>query len=230
MLDQSQIIAFIPARGGSKRLPGKNILPFNGKPLIWYTIHAALQAEVFARVVVSTDDPEIAEVARSCGSEVLMRPAELATDTATTAQAAQHAAQALDPDNLYPIFATLQATQPFRPKHLFADALKQFEREQPDCLITVSTNHLKLAKIKDGHFVPYTYQPGQRSQDLEPLYYENGLLYLTKTEIVKRRELFGSHISPLIVDSPHARFDIDDATDFALAQCYLQNNSEIYPF
>ncbi|MFW5658876.1 MAG: cytidylyltransferase domain-containing protein [Bacteroidota bacterium] len=223
-------LACIPARGGSKRLPGKNILPFNGKPLIWYTINAARECGVFEKIVVSTDDDAIAAVAQDCGAEVLIRPPELATDTATTAQAAQHAARELDRSGEYDVFATLQPTQPFRPKDLFAKAIAQFEREQPDCLLTVSTNHLKLARITNGQFVPYTYQPGQRSQDLEPLYYENGLIYLTKIELVKQGELFGRHISPLIVDSPHARFDIDDATDFALAECYLQKNSQIYPF
>ena len=223
-------LAFIPARGGSKRLPGKNVKLFEGKPLIWYTIDAALKSGAFDKVVVSTDDKEIAAVAQACGAEALMRPAELASDTATTAQAAQHAAQRLSPNNEYACFATLQPTQPFRPQSLFADALATFDTHRPDCLLTVSTNHLKLAKIEHNRFVPYTYRPGQRSQDLDPLYYENGLLYLTKTEHVKKGELFGEHIFPMIVDTPHARFDIDDATDFELAACYLRLNPEIYPF
>jgi N-acylneuraminate cytidylyltransferase len=223
-------IAFIPARGGSRRLPGKNVKLLCGKPLIWYTIHAALQSGEFGRVIVSTDDAEISAISRACGAEVLRRPEVLASDTATTAEAAQHCAAALDTAGEAAPLVTLQPTQPFRPASLFREALAAFAAASADSLICVSENPLKLGRIENDRFVPSTYTAGQRSQDLDPLYFENGLIYISRLEMVRKGDLFGEHRQPLVVDTPHARVDIDDAVDFALAECYLRTYPDIYPF
>ncbi len=212
------MIAVIPARGGSKRLPKKNILPFAGSPLICHTITLARSLAVIDRVCVSTDDSEIAGIARDAGAEVVMRPAELATDRSTTASAIRHALLTSTASGRAEGVITLQPNCPLRTADIVNDAVQLFRREQPDSVVAVTKSHHKLGPIENGRFLP-TYRPGMRSQDMAEQYYENGVIYVSRAEMVTRDEdLFGRAIAPLVIDSLYALGDIDTLLDFQVAE------------
>lgn len=212
-----KILAFIPARGGSKRFPGKNIHPLYNLPLIAYSIKYAMYNEAHA-IVVSTDDPEIAASATSLGAEVIMRPKELGHDESPTIDAAKHALQTMQEKGFYAdAFVTLQPTNPLRHETLWKEAFSLFTGET-DSVITVSKNNLKLGTISPaGLFTPRTYTPGQRTQDLEPLYYENGLLYITQPQMILNNSLFGDKVQTVITDDTYA-IDIDYKHDLDYAE------------
>jgi N-acylneuraminate cytidylyltransferase len=117
----------------------------------------------------------------------------------------------------------LQPTNPLRPKKLLQEAFQFFKDQNCDSLMTVSRNSDKLGKIKNDRFIPYNYKIGQRSQDLEPLYFENGLLYITKTSVILEDKILGSNNRSLIVEHPYAKVDIDTADDFKYAEFILKN-------
>lgn len=214
-------LAFIPARGGSKRLPGKNIKSFGGLPLISYTI-AFARYNGFTKVIVSTDDEEIASAAKTYGASVLMRPSSLASDTATTAAAAQHCLQAELANGFEPeVFITLQPTNPLRPKQLYADASTEYISNRYDSVISVGLNKHKFGVIQDGLYLPQNYSPGNRSQDLKQLYFESGLLYLTKPSVILKGDVFGASIKPIVSQEPYSMVDIDDEFDFKLGEHIL---------
>ncbi|MFT4802597.1 MAG: CMP-N-acetylneuraminic acid synthetase, partial [Flavobacteriaceae bacterium] len=169
-------IAIIPARGGSKRLPNKNIKLLGSLPLIAHSIKFA-QENGIEKIVVSTDDDAIKKIAIDYGAEVILRPAELAIDTSPTIDALKHVIQSIPED--FDTIILLQPTNPLRPKNLLEDALKIMKEQNYDSLMSVSRNHQKFGKISKNKFVPFNYEFGQRSQDLEPLFFENGLLYIT---------------------------------------------------
>ena len=117
-------------------------------------------------------------------------------------------------DKSYDFVVMLQPTNPLRPKKLFKEALKLLEEKRCDSLLTVSLNEYKLGKIKHSFFKPYTYEFGQRSQDLEPLYYENGLLYLCSYELAKNGKLISENPTAMIIEHPFASVDIDTELDW----------------
>lgn len=213
-------IAIIPARGGSKRLPKKNILSLDGIPLVAHSIQYAIaNATVVDAVFVSTDDPKIKEIALAYGALVLDRPAKLSVDTTPTIEVLQDAILQLD--NHVENIVLLQPTNPLRPKKLLREAFFLFEEKQGDSLMTVTRNHQKFGKIIEGRFEPFNYTMGQRSQDLEPLYFENGLLYIAKSQIIKEGNLLGKKNIPFIVEHPFAHIDIDAQEDLDYANYIL---------
>jgi len=221
----SKTIAIIPARGGSKRLPGKNLLPLNGIPLMEHSIrYAKLYSNIIDTIVVSTEDPEIGRVAKYLGVEVLQRPLHLASDTASTVSVLKDVLEQLS----FPIenIVLLQATSPLRPLNLLKDAFKEYEEKEADSLMTVSRNHQKFGKIKNGKFAPFNYEFGQRSQDLEPLYFENGLLYISKSHLIEKGVIVGDNHIPYIVDHPFAHVDIDTEEDLQYATFILENSTK----
>lgn len=216
-------IAVIPARGGSKRLPGKNTLPLGGIPLIAHSILAAkANSDLIDAVYVSTDDAEIKRVSIEFGAKVIDRPDYLSGDFEPTVTALKHVIEQLD----FPVenVVLLQATNPLRPQNLIADAFRLFRENNADSLMTVSRNRQKFGKIKDNVFIPFNYTIGQRSQDLEPLYFENGLLYITSAALIKTEKMTGENLFPMIVDHPFASIDIDTQEDFDYANYIFQKN------
>ena len=116
----------------------------------------------------------------------------------------------------------LQATNPLRSQNLLQNAFAIFQEQQTNSLFTVSRSHHKLGKIINNRFIPYNYEVGQRSQDLEPLYYENGLLYISKSSVILNNEIITKEAFPLEVNHPFANVDIDTQEDFDYAE-YLLN-------
>ncbi|HJS01094.1 MAG TPA: hypothetical protein VJ780_09185, partial [Flavobacterium sp.] len=116
----------------------------------------------------------------------------------------------------------LQPTNPLRPDDLLKDAFEQYQKGAYDSLFTVSRNYQKFGKITKDRFIPFNYKVGQRSQDLEPLYFENGLLYISKSELILNNTIISKKAFPMIVNHPFANIDIDTQEDFDYAE-YLYN-------
>jgi CMP-N-acetylneuraminic acid synthetase len=214
------IVAFIPARGGSKRLPRKNVKHFAGRPLLYYSIALAKSLPQIDRCIVSTEDAEIARVARSCGAEVMERPVELAGDHSTTVSVAQSVLQSLSGAGERPhTLVTLQPNCPLRPVSLLEKALDLFaSTEDVDSVVSVTGSTHKLGEIENGYFVPH-YQVGMRSQDMAPQYFENGLVYVSQAGMVlEQGDLFGRRILPLETDALYAMGDIDTELDMQIAE------------
>jgi CMP-N,N'-diacetyllegionaminic acid synthase len=218
------VTALIPARGGSKGLPGKNIRPFHGRPLLAWTIEAARACEAVGAVVVSTDDPAIAEVATDWGALVERRPAELATDTASTADVVRHHLEAWRmAGRRTDVVALLQPTSPLRTAHHVEAALRQFEDEALDSLAscTLSPAHpyltWRLERDRLEAFIPDA--PVARRQDLPPAFVLNGALYLFRAAAFPATGdsvLYGV-VGGYVMD-PAVSIDIDDLEDFQAAE------------
>lgn len=221
-----RFVTIIPARGGSKRFPGKNTYVLNGSPLISHSIEYSLRNTKITGTYVSTDAEEIKNISRLAGAEIIDRPAEFAGDHATTASAMKHAVQFLmDKGVEFDYVVLLQATNPLRPKNLLNDAIEIIEKGGYSSLFTVSRSEKKLGKIIDGKFVPWNYAFGMRSQDMEPLFYENGLLYITSKELLIQEIIEGKDAYPMVVDHPYGEVDIDTVEDFHYAE-YILNQYE----
>ena len=217
-----KFVAIIPARGGSKRFPGKNTHFLNGIPLISHSITYSLNNPEIDRTYVSTDAEDIKQISRKAGAEIIDRPAEFAGDHATTASAMKHAVQYLMNKGVeFEYVVLLQATNPLRPKNLLKEAIDIIEKGGYSSLFTVSRSEKKLGKIIDGKFVPWNYTFGMRSQDMDPLYYENGLLYITSKELLLQEIIEGKDAYPMVVDHPYGEVDIDTVEDFHYAEYIL---------
>jgi len=213
---RNKTIAIIPARGGSKRLPNKNIKPLGGIPLLVHSILYAQQFDCIDAVYVTTDDAEIKQVALEYGAIVIDRPEALSGDFEPTISALKHVLEVIT-QNVENIIL-LQATNPLRPQFLLKEAFDLFHEKQVDSLFTVSRSYHKLGKIIDNKFIPYNYEVGKRSQDLEPLYYENGLLYIAKASVILNNEIITKEAFPLEVNLPFTNVDIDTQEDFDYAE------------
>lgn len=214
-------IIIIPARGGSKRLPRKNVLPLNGMALIEHSINYAKQNKAFVdAIVVTTDCPQIKKIAISNGITVIDRPKDLSGDLSTTVSALKQVLKTINVE--YDNVILLQVTSPLRPQNLLKEAFETYVKGNYESLMTVSRNQEKLGKIFDNQFIPFNYKMEQRSQDLEPLYSENGLLYITKSTLILEDKILGIQNFPFIVNHPYAKVDIDTLEDFQYAQFILK--------
>ena len=221
MSKKPNILVIIPARGGSKRLPRKNIKELAGKPLLTYSIEYA-QQQIEGDVLVSTDDEEIAQIARKHGAEVQLRPAELAMDDTPTIDVLKQLLSTVEKE--YDFVVLLQPTNPLRPETLFQEAWTLLQKEGGRSLLTVSLNQHKLGKINNGVFMPTSYNFGERSQDLSPLYYENGLIYISSTSLIKKGILMNERSVPMIVNHTYSSVDIDTELDWNWAEFLIQQN------
>ncbi|TDD98405.1 acylneuraminate cytidylyltransferase family protein [Flavobacterium cellulosilyticum] len=214
-------IAIIPARGGSKRLPNKNKLLLGGIPLIAHSIvYAQENSDIINEIYVSTDDEDIKKIALHYGVKVIDRPEELAGDFEPTVSALRHVLQSIE--GTIENVILLQPTNPLREANLLEQAFNKFQTQNYDSLFTVTRNHQKLGKIENNQFIPFNYTIGQRSQDLEPLYYENGLLYISKVNLILENIIISKQAFPFEVKRNFACVDIDSQADLDYAE-YLYN-------
>lgn len=210
-------IALIPARGGSKRLPGKNLLELGSIPLIAHSIkYAQAHPDLIDAVYVTTDDQEIARTAVAFGAKVIDRPAALSGDLEPTVSALRHALSVL-PETVETV-TLLQPTNPLRPEGLLREAFSTLQDRACESLFTVSRSWEKLGRIQNGRFFPFNYAVGQRSQDLEPLYFENGLLYLSSAALIRNNKILSEDAFPLPVSHIFAQVDIDTQDDLDYAR------------
>lgn len=218
-----KFIALIPARGGSKRFPGKNIHLLNHKPLISYSIEYAKRYKEILRVFVSTDDPCIKDISLKFGAEVLDRPTVLAGDEVPTSAVLQQVSETLlSNDYFFDYLVLLQPTNPLRPPEMLGKAIKLMETGKYDSLMSVSSCNRKLGKIIDGKFCPWNYHYGQRSQDMEALYYEDGLFYISSKELLLQGKIIGENMHPMVTDHVFGEIDIDTKQDMLYAEYILK--------
>lgn len=226
------MIAIIPARGGSKGLPGKNILPFCGKPLIAWTIEAALKCKILDRVIVSTDSEEIANIARVYGAEVPgLRPAELAHDTASAIDVFIYLWKKLVGDKVEdsPPFVILQPTSPLRNSVDISEAIKLFHDNKADSVISVSeAAHPPVwaKKIdKEGVLSDYFESLDSMSnrQQIPVAFMPNGAIFILKRDLVQnKRNYYSDKTFPYVM--PYERsVDIDNIWDFRIAE-FIMNS------
>ena len=217
-------IAVIPARGGSKRLPQKNMRLLGGIPLILHSIEFAKEnSDIIDEIYVSTDDDEIKKNALQYGAKVIDRPQSISGDLEPTVSAIKHVLQQIEEpiDNVI----LLQPTNPLRPKNLLKESFQYYQEKNLQSLFTVTRNHQKFGKIENEIYVPFNYTVGQRSQDLEPLYYENGLLYITKASLILDNIIISETAFPFEVNHVYAGVDIDTIEDFEYAEYLFYKNN-----
>ena len=230
-----KILALITARGGSKRLPGKNILMLGDKPLIAWSINVAKDIPEICDVLVSTDDPAIAAVSSQTGAYVpWLRPAELATDTASSVDVALHALNWYEAakgavDGLL----LLQPTSPFRSKKTVLKGIELYVGSGFRPILGVSStpaHSMWTMKIESGYLVPILQEHGLgiRSQDLPKEYVANGSFYLISPRKLREENSFITRETiPLIADSPQEELDIDTEWDWFVANCLIRKDQSI---
>lgn len=218
-------IAIIPARGGSNRLPNKNILLLDGIPLIAHSImYAQKNSAIIDTVFVSTDDEKIKEIALKYGVKVIDRPKELSGDLEPTVSALKHCLESVNDTSIENVIL-LQPTNPLRPENLLREAYHVYNENCYNSLFTVTRNNQKFGKINNNKFVPFNYEIGQRSQDLEPIYFENGLLYISKVKTIFEDRIITKKAFPYEINHVFSNVDIDTQEDFDYAEYVLKNKT-----
>jgi len=230
-----RILALITARGGSKRLPGKNIRTLGGKPMIIWSIDVAKGIPEICDILVSTDDPAIAAICSEAGAYVpWLRPAELANDTASSVDVALHALDWYEAEKgAVDGLLLLQPTSPFRTKKTVRKGIELFRKNDQKPVLAVSPAHahpMWTLKMEGDYLVPFMQEHGleTRSQDLPLAFVVNGSFYLiSPTELRASRSFAGMKTIPLLIESPQEALDIDTEWDFKLAELALGNIHEI---
>ena len=231
------ILAIVPARGGSKGIPGKNMVDLNGKPLMQYTFDAAKESKYIDRILLSTDDEKFAEFGRSQSIEVEMRPEELATDTAVMKDVINYHLDRLAEKGYTPdIFILLQPTSPLRTSQHIDEALKLLtEDETADAIVSVmDMPHqylpMKIMKMDDSGALKFYQEDGEKyttRQALPHLYARNGAaIYAVYTDVYRKTgSLYGTRCLPYVMEEEDS-VDIDKPFDLFLAECILKSRQK----
>lgn len=225
-----EVLAVIPARGGSKGIPRKNLASLLGRPLAWWSVRAALRSDTVTRTIVTTDDPEIAEIGAAAGAEVpFSRPAELARDDVLDLPVFEHALRTLaERDGYSPhLVVHLRPTSPLRPPGLVDEGVRTLAADaDADSLRAVTTpdnNPFKMWRIMNGLLVPLFdsgihEQYNQPRQALPDVYWQTGTLDVIRSgTILRQGSMTGRRILPMLIDRALA-VDIDDPTSLAIAE------------
>lgn len=222
------IIVIIPARGGSKGLPRKNIRSFNNIPLVVHSINYAKECNLVDTIYVSTDDNEIASISSEYGATIIERPQELSGDSATTESAIDHVLSTLEakPE----IIILLQPTSPFRPKNSLKIALDKFIQNNFDSLLSISPTHHFFWSIDENDNInaKYDYLNRPRRQNLKKeniRFVENGSLYIfTYNHFKSMKNRLGGKIGYIEFDEKYSH-EIDTALDFKFLEALVKNES-----
>jgi CMP-N-acetylneuraminic acid synthetase len=230
-----RVLGLIPARGGSKGIPRKNILSLGGKPLLQYSAEAALAARRLARVILSTDDEEIAKVGLECGLEVpFLRPAELAEDTTPTLPVVQHAVRWLETEgDRFDAICLLQPTNPFRRAEHIDACIDLLEKSGADSAVTV----LPVPAEYNPHWVYFQDESGSlrlstgeetpiaRRQALPPAFHREGSVYVTRRKVVMdENSLYGKRVVGYLMEADSS-VNIDNQEDWERAVAMLSSRS-----
>jgi len=229
----NNILAIIPVRGGSNGIPGKNIKLLNGKPLLAYTSEIALQSKYFNEVIISTEDAQIIEVAKSLGVKVpFVRPMELAQDNTPTLDTIIHALQWYETQNIFfDAVCLLQVTSPFRTLEFLNKAIETFIQQESDSLVSVQkvpheyNPHWTFEVNSDGYLKIATGETEiiSRRQELPIAYHRDGSIYITKTNVIsEQNSLYGKNIA-FIESDPELYVNIDNMQDWEKAEEMIKN-------
>ncbi len=224
-------LAIVPARGGSKRLPRKNMLDLNGKPLIAWTLEAGIKSRYIDDIIVTSDDEEILSMATQYAVSTVKRPEHLASDTASSFDAVMHAVAHL---SAYDYIVLLQPTSPLREAKHIDEAVELLESKHADAVVSVcETEHSPLwsnTLPKDGNMVDFLREDliGKRTQDLETFYRLNGAVYICQQEkLLQEKRFFLQQNIYAYVMSKESSVDIDEALDFRLAELLLTERAKV---
>ena len=228
MYKNKKILAIIPARSGSKRLPNKNILNLAGKPLIAWTIEEAKKSKYIDKVVVSTDSEQIAEISRQYGAEIpFLRPAELAQDTTSSIDVIKYCMENLKDDFDY--LMLLQPTSPLRTYEDIDNAINMLDENTLAVVSVCETEHspLWINTLPDDLSMENFLRPevkNKRSQDLPKYYRLNGAIFLAEIEyFYQHNDFYGPKTKALIMSKEHS-VDIDTELDFMICSYILKQN------
>ncbi|OGD88341.1 hypothetical protein A3D81_01140 [Candidatus Curtissbacteria bacterium RIFCSPHIGHO2_02_FULL_40_17] len=219
-----KIVAIIIARGGSKSIPRKNVLPLGGKPLIAWPIGLALSVPRIDRVIVSTDDSEIKAIANKYGAETPFdRPKELADDQTPTLPVLQHAIKYLEDEEGYrcDIVLLLYPTAPFLRKERVEEALDLFQKKKCNSVVSVVRDWGRLWRFDEGKnkYVPFYPKERVNRQYYKPLYREDGAIYFSKYEVLmKMNKLVDDNSIEFVIMDENENVDIDNPSDLLAAQ------------
>jgi CMP-N,N'-diacetyllegionaminic acid synthase len=235
MINQQCVIAIIPARGGSKGLAGKNIKELCGKPLIAWSVEAGLGSRYIDEVMVTTDNAAIANVGRQYGASVpFMRPADLASDTATSFAAVKHALDfyATEHERHFDYVVLLEPTSPLRAKRDIDEMLEKLDalKDEFDAIVSVGEVHEHPAVMKrllGNHMEPYCKDLEQRTrrQDLEAAYYPYGVAYIIKTNTLLEEGTFYPRRTTHRTIERYQCYEIDDVYDFLAIESIMRHKS-----
>lgn len=221
------IICIIPARGGSKGIPMKNIVELNKKPLLFYSINSALNSKFISRTIVSTDNPKIAKFAKKFGAEVVKRPKRLASGKLPMEPVIEHVLETLrKKENFYPkIIVVLSNTSPLRTSIHVDEAIKKFLRGNYDSL-TSGFKGIRFMWESNGKFIwPLNNDPKNRPnrQDVKNQYIENGAIHITKYKSFMKNKCRLSGKIGIYEMPEHISFEIDSIYDLKIAEFLLKN-------
>jgi CMP-N,N'-diacetyllegionaminic acid synthase len=228
-------LGLIPARGGSKSIPRKNIRLLCGKPLLQYTAEAVLKARRLGRVILSTEDEEIARIGRECGLDVpFIRPVELARDTTPMLPVVQHAVQYLEmAGERFDAICILQPTVPLRPPGVIDACIEMFEKNGADTVITI----LPVPHQYNPHWVYFEAGDGSlhlstgedtptRRQDLPPAFSREGSVYVVRRDVIMELgSLYGKRMLGFLID-PERSVNIDSPEDWSRAESLLSKDDK----
>ena len=227
MYKNKTFLAIIPARGGSKRLPRKNVLDLNGKPLIAYSIEAGLDSSYIDKVVVTSDDDEILTISKKYGAVTINRPNELASDIATTFDAIKHA---VDNCEKYDYIVLLQPTSPLRNEKHIDEAVELLESKKSNAVVSVcKMDHNPMWSNVLDHSLSMKGFLGdeilnKRGQDLDKYYRLNGAIYICETDKLLKEESFFLKDNIFAYKmNRESSIDIDEEIDFKMAKVFLKD-------
>ncbi len=220
-----KVVAIIPARGGSKGIPRKNVKLLAGKPLINYPIEAAKKCSLVDRVIVSTEDKEIAETARKAGAEIINRPAKLAADNVPTLPVLIHAVKELEKNGCTPdVIVLLYATAPFVKADYIEEGIKKVIAGADSAVsVCEDTRNYKLWK-KSGRGYKPLFKKRVNRQATEKAYRENGAFYIMSYDTLMKGNSVTGKNTELVFMRPEESIDIDAPLDLALAEALIRKN------
>ena len=217
------ILAIIPARGGSKGVPRKNVKLLNGKPLVLYSIEAAKSCELLNRIILDSDDDEILAIGDYQGIETFKRPAELAEDHIPILPVIKNQIRCIWESNHYPeLTVILQPTNPFRKAITILRTIQKLQNSDADCAVTISKvdqHPYRVRRIEGDLLKPVIegVNPYGQRQELPEMYFYNGSVIVARTDILmEQKDFYGETIVGLLIDSIES-FDIDSILEFEFA-------------
>lgn len=233
-MSKPRTIAIIPARGGSERIPQKNLAPLAGVPLLVFTVEAALAATEIDEVYVSTDDDDIALVARESGACVIDRPAALATSYSPSEDALIHAVESVEATSgPVSLVVMLQVTSPLRGARRIDEAVSLLRLHDCDSVVSVTPDkgYYFLGTLQPNGELQLGYDPERRlrTQDIPPRYRENGAIYvMTRDLLLRRRCRMGGRLHALVM-SEEESVDIDTPLDLQICESLLAQREGVSP-
>ena len=226
-----KILSIIPARGGSKGIPKKNLVKINKKPLLFYTVNASLNSKLINKTIVSSDNEKILQYAKKLGTEIIKRPKKFASDTAQQESVINHVLKNLEKNEKYipDIIVLLQNTSPLRTSKHIDESLKQFFSEECDSMLSVYNTHKLFWKIKNGKSISISYNPLKRPrrQEMKGEFVENGSIFITTLRAFQKSNCRISGKIGLYIMEEKDSIDIDNKFDLFLTSQILKKSNNM---